>query len=194
MADIKIVLKEIGFKDVDWTHLAHNWRANVSTEMNLPVPRRGDTCLASERLSRWLHCLITRIVRRSMKSRRLTTFPASESPRGPKLVSDNRTAEPVRTITYVRYDSIQTLTILTNLKRNQVFFSRLWNTCGTAKWTLRSNTNRTCLNSERISHRSAILKEWMEGLAVSSTSKGKTDRPNRRWKDQLWVEPCCGTM
>jgi hypothetical protein len=41
--NIKIYLKEIGFEDVDWIHLAHDKvqsRALVNTVMNLPVPQR----------------------------------------------------------------------------------------------------------------------------------------------------------
>jgi hypothetical protein len=39
--NIKIDLREIGFGDVDWIHLAQDrdrWRALVNTVMNLPVP------------------------------------------------------------------------------------------------------------------------------------------------------------
>jgi hypothetical protein len=39
--NIKMDLREIGFGDVDWIHLAQNrdrWRALVSTVMNLQVP------------------------------------------------------------------------------------------------------------------------------------------------------------
>jgi hypothetical protein len=39
--DIKIGLREIGFGDVDWIHLAEDrdrWRALVNTVMNLRVP------------------------------------------------------------------------------------------------------------------------------------------------------------
>jgi hypothetical protein len=39
--DIKMDLREIGFGDVDWVHLAkdrHRWRALVNTVMNLWVP------------------------------------------------------------------------------------------------------------------------------------------------------------
>jgi hypothetical protein len=39
--DIKMDLREIGFGDVDWIHLAqdrHRWRAFVNTVMKLRVP------------------------------------------------------------------------------------------------------------------------------------------------------------
>jgi ribosome biogenesis protein Nip4 len=39
--NIKMDLREIGFGDVDWIHLAQNrdrWRAVVNTVMNLRVP------------------------------------------------------------------------------------------------------------------------------------------------------------
>jgi hypothetical protein len=39
--NIKMVLKEIGWDDVDWIDLGHErgrWRALVNTVMNLPVP------------------------------------------------------------------------------------------------------------------------------------------------------------
>jgi hypothetical protein len=39
--NIKMDIREIGFGDVDWIHLAQNmarWRALVNTVMNLPVP------------------------------------------------------------------------------------------------------------------------------------------------------------
>jgi hypothetical protein len=39
--NIKIDLREIGLKDVDWIHLVQDrdwWRALVNTEMNLRVP------------------------------------------------------------------------------------------------------------------------------------------------------------
>jgi ribosome biogenesis protein Nip4 len=39
--NIKMDLREIGFGDVDWIHLAQErdrWRALVNTVMNLPIP------------------------------------------------------------------------------------------------------------------------------------------------------------
>jgi hypothetical protein len=39
--DIKMDLKEIGYEDVDWIHLAHDWeqwRTLMNTVMNLWVP------------------------------------------------------------------------------------------------------------------------------------------------------------
>jgi hypothetical protein len=39
--NIKMGIREIGFGDVDWTHLAQDrdrWRALVNTVMNLQVP------------------------------------------------------------------------------------------------------------------------------------------------------------
>jgi hypothetical protein len=48
--DIKMHLREIGWGDMDWIHLAHNrdqWRALVNTVMNLQVPQNVEKFLSS---------------------------------------------------------------------------------------------------------------------------------------------------
>jgi hypothetical protein len=48
--NIKMDLREIGFRDVDWIHLAWDrdmWRALVNTVMNLLVPKKEGNFLTS---------------------------------------------------------------------------------------------------------------------------------------------------
>jgi hypothetical protein len=48
--NIKMDLREIGFGDVDWIHLAQDrdrWRASVNTVMSLRVPKNAENFLTS---------------------------------------------------------------------------------------------------------------------------------------------------
>jgi len=48
--NIGMDLREIGYKSVDWIHLARvrdQWRALADTVMNLPVPKRAGNFLTS---------------------------------------------------------------------------------------------------------------------------------------------------
>jgi hypothetical protein len=48
--NIKIDLREVGWEDVDWIHLAQDrdqWRAVVNTVMNLRVPQKAGNLLTS---------------------------------------------------------------------------------------------------------------------------------------------------
>jgi hypothetical protein len=48
--DIRMDLREIGWKDVDWVHMAQDrdqWQDLVNTVINLRVPKKEGSCLSS---------------------------------------------------------------------------------------------------------------------------------------------------